>query len=99
MSKPTSRKMPATGDLVTRKQTIHLQSIPSRYQRVFKTAYAGRSLRAAVSAFCLDCVGLDPDEIRHCSALACPIWAVRTYRSTVSKDKAPIRAQGGCHGQ
>ena len=76
-------EMPAITELAGQKQEIHLIGIPSRYRGIFKAAYAGRSLRRAVSAFCLDCIGLDPDEIRKCSAPACPLWSVRPYRRKV----------------
>ena len=53
----TTAHPPATGDLNAQKQAIRLQGIPTRYRAVFKRAYGGKSLRAAVSAFCLDCIG------------------------------------------
>lgn len=62
------------------KQFRHLKSVGIKYRGVFKSAYSGRSLRACVNAFCLDCIGLDPDEIRRCTAPDCPLWAVRPYR-------------------
>jgi len=62
------------------KQAHRLASVGVKYRGVFKSAYSGRSLRACVNAFCLDCIGLDPDEIRCCSASACPLWSVRPYR-------------------
>lgn len=80
MSRNTPRDMAATADLATRKQAIHLQGIPTRFRGIFKSAYAGKSLRKAISAFCLDCIGFDPEEIRRCAAPACPLWAVRPYR-------------------
>lgn len=81
MSKSTLREMPVTSDLASHKQAIRLQGIPSRHRSFLRAAYCGKSLRKAVSAFCLDCVGHVPDEIRNCSAPDCPLWAVRPYRS------------------
>jgi len=85
MSKNTPGDMAATAELATKKQAIRLKSIPARYRGIFKAAYTGRSLRNAVSAFCLDCIGLDPDEIRRCSAPGCPLWSVRPYRQKESQ--------------
>ena len=87
MSKNTPCEIAAIADLATQKQMIHLKGIPSRYRGIFKAAYVGRSLRKAVSAFCLDCVGLDPDEVRKCSAPTCPLWSVRPYQTS------PVRRQ------
>lgn len=69
-----------TGLYAHEKQADRLASLGTKYRGVFKSAYAGKSLRKAISAFCLDCVGLDPDEVRKCSAPDCPLWSVRTYR-------------------
>ena len=68
------------GGLARKKQEHHLTTVGIMYRGVFKEAYAGKSRRKAVTAFCLDCIGLDPDEIRRCSAPACPLWSVRPYR-------------------
>ena len=80
MSKNIPREVATTNELAGLKQTIRLKGIPSRYRSIFKTAFTGKSLRKAISAFCLDCVGCDPDEVRNCSAPACPLWSVRPYR-------------------
>ena len=52
---------------------------PSRVP-LFKKAYSGKSLRASINAFCMQCVWLDTDQIKHCTALGCPLWSVRPYR-------------------
>lgn len=53
-----------------------------RHLKLFKRAYAGKSLRAAVNAFCCECLGFAPsDEIAECTAPACPLFAVRPGRT------------------
>jgi len=54
----------------------------------FRRAYSSKSLRAAVSAFCLECLWLDPAAIRGCTATACPLWNVRPYQS-YPKEREP----------
>ena len=50
------------------------------YRGVYDRAVAGRSLRAAVDSQCLECVGYHTAEVRACTALACPLYAVRPYK-------------------
>lgn len=52
---------------------------------VFRKAYAGHSLRAAIDAFCLQCAWLDRDAIRQCRVTACPLWAVRPFTTKRSR--------------
>jgi hypothetical protein len=52
-----------------------------RYVSTFRRAYGGKSLRAAVNAFCIECMGFDAAEVRTCTAPACPLWAYRPGRS------------------
>ena len=51
-----------------------------RHLGTFQRAYGGKSLRSAVTAFCLECMGFDASEIKHCAAPACPLYAVRPGR-------------------
>ena len=51
-----------------------------RYLNTLRRAYAGKSLRAAVNAFCIECVGFDAAEVKRCTAPACPLYAQRPGR-------------------
>lgn len=55
---------------------------PRKYRRLYDRAVEGKSLRACVNAQCLDCVAGQSREIRLCTDLACPLWAMRPYRSS-----------------
>lgn len=46
----------------------------------FKAAFTGKSLRSAINAKCLDCVGFTSGEVRECKAWGCPLWLVRPYQ-------------------
>ena len=48
-----------------------------RYLNTFRRAYAGKSLRAAVNAFCVECQGYDPSAVKNCTAPACPLFTHR----------------------
>lgn len=45
------------------------------------------SPKSAIKAFCMMCIGYERDEITHCSAYACPLYAFRPFQ-TRSRDKA-----------
>lgn len=51
-----------------------------RYVGTFQRAYKGDSLRAAVNAFCAECVGFESGEVRACTAVCCPLWSCRPGR-------------------
>jgi len=55
--------------------------IPRAYRATYDRAIKGKSLRAAINAQCLECVCWQIDEIRRCTDLACPLYAVRPYQS------------------
>lgn len=54
--------------------------IPKKYRNTYDKAISGRSLRSAIKAHCLECVCWQRDEVRLCTSLACPLWAVRPYQ-------------------
>ena len=55
--------------------------IPRAYRAVYDKATKGQSLRAAINSQCLECVCWQIEEIRNCTDLACPLYAVRPYQS------------------
>lgn len=60
----------------------HREAMPERYRATYDKAVAGKGLRAAVNARCLDCCAWQRTEVRDCPALSCPLWAVRPYCKT-----------------
>ncbi|MGA2091851.1 MAG: hypothetical protein ABSH16_00390 [Sedimentisphaerales bacterium] len=64
------------------KITERLGNIPRAYRATYERAVDGKSLRASINSFCLECVGWQKEEIRNCSDLACPLYAVRPYSKT-----------------
>lgn len=59
-----------------------LRQIPRKYRGAYRRAVKGKSLRACINAFCQECVCWQSKEIRLCTDCACPLWAVRPYRSS-----------------
>ena len=58
--------------------------IPRAYRAKYNKAVKGNSLRAAIDAQCLECISWHIEDIRNCTDLACPLYAVRPYQSSQS---------------
>jgi hypothetical protein len=54
--------------------------MPRSYRACYDKAISGKSLRAAINSFCLECVCWQTVEIRNCTDKACPLWTVRPYQ-------------------
>jgi hypothetical protein len=58
-----------------------MREIPRMYRNGYLRAAAGKaSPRAAVKAFCLECVCWEREEVRSCSAVACPLYEYRPWK-------------------
>ncbi len=62
------------------KPALRASDIPERYQPQYRKAMAGKSLRAAVNAFCLECVTWDHREVGLCTSSQCPLYPYRPYK-------------------
>lgn len=56
--------------------------IPQVYRQTYKRAMTGKSLRAAINAFCLECVQWQREEIKLCTAFDCPLYPYRPYQKS-----------------
>ncbi|OHB52622.1 MAG: hypothetical protein A2Y12_03640 [Planctomycetes bacterium GWF2_42_9] len=54
-----------------------LASIPPMFKGLYKTAMTGKSRKAAMRAFCLECVGWQYNEVQQCTDLGCPLYPYR----------------------
>ena len=57
-----------------------LAQIPTRQRPIFRRAWQGRSRKAAIRAFCLECMGYQSAEVNRCTAPACPLYPYREDR-------------------
>jgi len=55
---------------------------PKVYRASYDRAVSGRSLRAAVNSFCIQCVMYQREEVRLCTSLACGLWPYRPYQGS-----------------
>lgn len=54
-----------------------LSDAPAKYRGLYRKAWEGKSRKAAIRAFCLECVGWSEHEVRLCAAPACPLYEFR----------------------
>ncbi len=64
-----------------------MRDIPKKFQALYRRAMTGKSRRAAVRSFCLECVGYQQAEVDRCPATACPL---HPYRLPSGVDKGGL---------
>ena len=57
-----------------------MAQVPERYRGIYRKAMRGRSMKAAIHAQCLECVGWQREEVRKCADPACSLYPYRPYR-------------------
>ena len=67
--------------------------VPSQHRNVYDRAMRGKSRKAAVRCYCLMCVGWSWDEVRKCSAPACPLYLYRLGGSETKRLTPPIEGE------
>jgi len=61
-----------------------LKEIPATnqgdYRKTYQRAMTGKSRKAAIKSFCLECVHWEREEIRRCTYRKCPLHPYRPYK-------------------
>jgi len=57
-----------------------LEQMPSWSRIRYMKAMRGKSPTTAITAFCLECVGWQRQEVSLCTAPACPLYPYRPFR-------------------
>ena len=57
-----------------------LAQIPARQRSIFRRAWEGKSRKAGIRAFCLECMGYQSAEINRCTSPTCPLFPYREDR-------------------
>ena len=76
-----SRLDPARRPFVERR----LSQMPNHCRGTYLRAIGGRSPRAAIKAFCMECLGWQRAEVARCTVPACPLWSYRPVRKEVTR--------------
>ena len=56
---------------------MKLSDIPRKYRKLYITAMKGKSRKAAIRFFCLECTGFIESETRVCSDKGCVLYKFR----------------------
>ena len=67
-----------------------LLEMPRNYRKTYISAMRGRSRKAALAAFCAECMCWSRRDVRRCSALGCPLHLYRPYQRTLKGKKDAI---------
>jgi len=67
------------------------KQMPAMYRGGYDKAMRGRSLKSAVHAFCLECVGWQRKEVELCTSPACPLFPYRPYQEVPWKARRSNR--------
>jgi len=54
--------------------------MPAHCRPGYLAAMRGRSRKAGIRAFCLECVGWEREEVRLCTSPACPLFPFRPFK-------------------
>ena len=55
----------------------HRADVPKLYRGIYDKAVAGKSRKAAMHAFCLECCGWQIKEVFLCTSPQCPLYPYR----------------------
>ena len=70
------------------------KNIPNLYHGSFRKiwikALQRRSMKAAVTAKCQDCMGWQNAEVRECNIVTCPLWQYRPFRDKKGEIEAEV---------
>ena len=67
--------------------------VPVKYRGTYNKTQTGQaSPRAAIKAFCLECVCWQPKEVTDCTDTGCPLWRYRPFQKSPAMDEGTIAA-------
>ena len=74
--------MPEKINLEKQKQMIAKRrgDMPKIHRATYDKALGGKSLRAAVNSFCMECCYWQKEEVRLCTSPTCPLYPYRPYK-------------------
>ncbi len=68
-------------------------SIPVSYRGNYDRAMSGKSMKCAIKAMCLECMGWDREEVRLCCSPACPLYPYRPFVADKLKRSVRFRKE------
>ena len=74
-----------------------MRDVPKRYQAAYSRAMSGKSRKAAMYSFCLECVGYEIREVYLCTDPGCPLYPYRPGQRSKVGRHAPESRQTPCN--
>ena len=68
------------GSSLDAKRRRKLADMPAKYRGLYRMAWKGKSRKKAIRAFCLECLGYLPSDVRLCTSPDCPLYEYRLGR-------------------
>ncbi len=72
-----------------------LEDMPETCRGHYRKAMKGRSMKAAITAFCLECVGYVRSEVDICTDIGCPLYPFRPFQAIPWKARKVKAGSGG----
>lgn len=69
--------------------------IPKLYRALYDRAVAGKSRKAAMHSFCIECCGYQIKEVFLCSDSACPLFPYRIRSRVLHGASESVRERSG----
>lgn len=91
-----------TPQLKANRIATRLADMPKAYRRNYEMAMAGNSRKAAMKAFCLECVMWQRNEVKLCPSIACPLYPYRPFQDTENASQGvdySAETQNSFHGE
>lgn len=91
-----------TSQLTANRIAKRLADMPKAYRKNYEMAMAGNSRRAAMNAFCLECVMWQRKEVKLCPSIACPLYPYRPFQDTENASQGAdsiAETQNSCQGE
>lgn len=63
--------------VVTEKIKAHAKNFNPSSRRIYLRAMEGRSRKDAMTAFCIECMGYNPNEVKECTSSCCALYPYR----------------------
>lgn len=70
-------------------------TIPQIYRANYDKAMTGKSPKAAMKAFCLECVVWQREEVKKCTSPTCPLYPYRPYKESKAPDNEGLFSARG----
>jgi hypothetical protein len=69
-------------------------SVPRQYLKLYDRAMSGKSMKAAIRAHCVMCMGWNHTDVPGCTAPGCPLFPYRLSKHQKRTANGPVSGAG-----